>query len=143
MSSRCENNTAEEKVGASKTPRIAIVDDDESVREAIRNLLRSEGMVVDVFASAEEFLKSDSLKGVACLILDVRMTGISGLELQERLAFAHHEIPIIFITAHASDKEARTRALKADAVDFLHKPFSADALLKDVSEVLQSNVGST
>ena len=67
------------------------------------------------------------------------MTGMSGLELQERLVSAHHEIPIIFITAHASDKEARTRAMQAGAVDFLHKPFSEDALLKGVYQVLQSN----
>ena len=66
------------------------------------------------------------------------MTGMSGLELQERLVSAHHEIPIIFITAHASDTEARTRAMRAGAVDFLHKPFNDEALLKDVYGVLQS-----
>ena len=138
MKSRRENNTAREIAGTSETARIAIVDDDQSVREAIRSLLRSVGMVVDLFASAEEFLKSNSLD-TNCLILDVQMTGMSGLELQERLVSAHHEVPIIFITAHASDKEARMRALKAGAVDFLHKPFSEDALLKGVYQVLQSN----
>ena len=138
MKSRRENKTAKEIAGASETARIAVVDDDQSVREAIRSLLRSVGMVVDLFASAEEFLKAVSLKDTKCLILDVRMTGMSGLELQERLVSAHHEIPIIFITAHASDSEARTRAMQAGAVDFLHKPFSDEALLKDVYGVLQS-----
>ena len=119
MKSRRENNTAREIAGTSETARIAIVDDDQSVREAIRSLLRSVGMVVDLFASAEEFLKSDSLKDTNCLILDVQMTGMSGLELQERLVSAHHEIPIIFITAHASDKEARTRAHESRRRRFL------------------------
>jgi FixJ family two-component response regulator len=139
MSSRRENNTVQAKAGASETPRVVIVDDDESVREAIRSLLRSVGIVVEVFASAEEFLKSDALKDAACLILDVRMTGMSGLELQDRLVSAHYEIPIIFITAHASDAEARSRALKAGAVGFLHKPFSEEALLECVYQELQSN----
>jgi two-component system, LuxR family, response regulator FixJ len=137
MISRSENNTVQEKPSGSETPRVVIVDDDESVREAIRSLLRSVGIVVEVFASAEEFLKSDSLKDAACLILDVGMTGMSGLALQDRLVSAHSEIPIIFITAHASDKEARSRALKAGAVGFLHKPFSEEALLNDVYAVLQ------
>jgi FixJ family two-component response regulator len=142
MKSRRENNTAIKITGASDTARIAIVDDDQSVREAIRSLLRSVGMVVDLFASAEEFLKAVSLRDIRCLILDVQMTGMSGLELQERLVSAHHEIPIIFITAHASDIEARTRAMEAGAVDFLHKPFNDEALLKNVYGVLQSSGGT-
>jgi FixJ family two-component response regulator len=139
MKSRRENKTASEIAGALKTARIAVVDDDQSVREAIRSLLRSVGMVVDLFASAEEFLKTVSLKDITCLILDIQMTGMSGLELQERLVSAHHEIPIIFITAHASDTEARTRAMEAGAVDFLHKPFNDEALLRNVYGVLQSS----
>ena len=142
MKSRRENKTEREIAGGIETARIAVVDDDQSVREAIRSLLRSVGMVVDLFASAEEFLKKVSLKDTKCLILDVRMTGMSGLELQERLVSAHHEIPIIFITAHASDTEARTRAMQAGAVDFLHKPFNDEALLKDVYGVLQSLGGT-
>ena len=142
MKSRRENKTAREIAGASETARIAIVDDDQSVREAIKSLLRSVGMVVDLFASAEEFLKAVSLKDTKCLILDVRMTGMSGLELQERLVSAHHEIPIIFITAHAYDTEARTRAMQAGAVDFLHKPFNDEALLNEVYGVLQSHGGT-
>ena len=142
MKSRRENNRAIEIAGSSETARVAVVDDDQSVREAIRSLLRSVGMVVDLFASAEEFLKEVSLKDTKCLILDVRMTGMSGLELQERLVSAHHEIPIIFITAHASDTEARTRAMRAGAVNFLHKPFNDETLLKDVYGVLQSPGGN-
>ena len=142
MKNRRENNLAKEIAGAAETPRIAIVDDDQSVREAITSLLRSVGMVVDLFPSAEEFLKSVSLKEIKCLILDVRLTGMSGIELQERLVSAHHKIPVIFITAHASDSETRTRAMQAGAVDFLHKPFSHEALLKNVYRVLQSPGGA-
>src|ERR1051325_3379755 len=127
-----ESNTIQEHSSAAKTPHVSIVDDDESVREAIKSLLRSVGLGADVFASAEEFLKSDRLKNTACLILDVRMPGINGLELQELLAAAHYKIPIIFITANVSDGEARNRALQSGAVDFLSKPFSEETLLKDV-----------
>jgi FixJ family two-component response regulator len=143
MKSRRENNTIRETTGASYVSRVAIVDDDESVREAIKSLLRSVGMVAEAYASAEEFLNSDSLKDFACLILDVQMPGMGGLELQDRLLSRQHRIPIIFITAHASDKEARTRALQAGAVDFLYKPFSEEALLKAVCKVLQSWGGPT
>lgn len=142
MKSRRDNKTAREIAGALQTARIAVVDDDQSVREAIKSLLRSVGMIVDLFASAEEFLKAVSPKDVTCLILDVQMTGMSGLELQERLISANHEIPMIFITAHASDTEARTRAMEAGAVDFLHKPFNDEALLKNVYGVLQSSGGA-
>jgi FixJ family two-component response regulator len=128
---KSESNTVVE------APHVSIVDDDESVREAIKSLLRSVGLGADVFASAEEFLRSDRLKNTACLILDVRMPGISGLELQELLAAAHYKIPIIFITAHVSDCEARSRALRAGAVDFLSKPFNEETLLKDVYAVTE------
>ena len=129
------------KVNMSEIPRISIVDDDESVREAIKSLLRSVGFGADVFASAEEFLNSDYQHNAACLILDVRMPGMGGLELQQRLASADCRIPIIFITAHASDKEARARALQSGAVDFLYKPFSEEALLSDVYAALGSGGG--
>jgi len=124
------SNTVQE--GAVETPHISIVDDDESVREAIKSLLRSVGLGADVFASAEEFLTSGRLNDTACLIVDLRMPGMTGLELQELLAAAQYNIPIIFITAHVSDREARNRALHAGAVDFLSKPFSEETLLKDV-----------
>ena len=135
MSSASKNNLVQ--ASATETPRVSIVDDDESVREAIRSLLRSVGLSVDVFASAEDFLKSERVRDAACLILDVRMPGMSGLELQQWLASAHYDIPIIFMTAHASDRDARTRALGAGAVDFLYKPFSEDKLLTDVYAVLR------
>jgi len=137
-----ESNTVQEQSRAAQTPHVSIVDDDESVREAIKSLLRSVGLGADVFASAEEFLRSDRLKNTACLILDVRMPGMNGLELQKLLAAAHHKIPIIFITAHVSDREARNRALQAGAVDFLSKPFSEETLLNDVYAVTEFHGGS-
>ncbi|HEX8139568.1 MAG TPA: response regulator [Pyrinomonadaceae bacterium] len=120
----------------SEIPHVSVVDDDESVREAIRSLLRSVGLSADVFASAEDFLNSGHLHETACLILDVRMPGMGGLELQQQLASDNRRIPIIFITAHASDEEARSRALRLGAIDFLFKPFSEDALLNDVYAAL-------
>ena len=131
----------QENSKALETARVSIVDDDESVREAIRGLLRSVGIRADVFASGEEFLKSDAAKDTACLILDVRMPGMSGLELQARLAAAGYKIPLIFITAHASDREARARALQAGAVDVLYKPFKEEVLLKHVYAALQTSGG--
>jgi FixJ family two-component response regulator len=134
-------NTVQENSKALETARVLIVDDDESVREAIKGLLRSVGIHADVFASGEEFLKSDAAKDTACLILDVRMPGMSGLELQARLTAAGYKIPLIFITAHASDREARTRALEAGAVDVLYKPFKEEVLLKHVYAALQTSGG--
>lgn len=135
------NETAQETSETTKTARISIVDDDESVRDAIKSLLRSVGLRADVFASAEEFLKSDALENTACLILDVRMRGMSGLELQQQLAKANYKIPLIFITAHASDREARTRALQAGAIDVLYKPFKEEILLKHVYAALSADTG--
>ena len=114
------------------TSRISIVDDDASMRDAIRGLLRSAGFDADVFASAEEFLTSARLHGTSCLVLDVRMPGMSGIELQERLIASSHAIPIIFITAHA-DEDERARALDRGAIDCLQKPFSDDALLEAIA----------
>ena len=131
----------QENSKALETARVSIVDDDESVREAIRGLLRSVGIRADVFASGEEFLKSDAAKDTAFLILDVRMPGMSGLELQARLAAAHYEIPLICISAHASDRGARARALEAGAVDFLYKPFNEEVLLKHVYAALRTSGG--
>jgi FixJ family two-component response regulator len=96
---------------------ISIIDDDESVREALQGLMRSVGFAVNVFASAEEFLDSDRLHDTDCLILDVRLPGMNGLELQRQLAISHSEIPIIFITSYEDD-EMRARALNAGAVDY-------------------------
>src|SRR5215467_11897266 len=121
----------------SNLPLISVVDDDTSVRESLQCLIRSYGFAVEVFASAEEFLKSDHLRKTRCLILDVRMTGTNGLELQRRLAASHREIPVIFITAHGGET-ARSQALKDGAVDYLLKPFREEALLHAIHAALDS-----
>ena len=122
----------------SERPLITVVDDDAALLDAIRSLLRSVGLRVAVFASAEEFLHSGQLQATACLILDVRMPRMSGLELQRQLAMAPCPVPIIFITAHGDD-ETRARALRAGAVAFLDKPFSDEALLQAVQAALPAS----
>lgn len=124
----------------STRPLIAVVDDDESIREALQSLLRSVGLRAEVYASAEDFLQSSHLPDTACLIVDVRMLRMSGLELQRQLATAHCPLPLIFITAHG-DAETRARALRAGAVAFLDKPFSDEVLLGAVYAALQSSRG--
>jgi FixJ family two-component response regulator len=114
-----------------KTQLIAIVDDDESVRSAIHGLLKSVGLKTRLFASAEEFLAFGQHRETACVITDIRMPGMSGLELQARLAEEHCRIPIIFITAYA-DAKARMQAMRAGAVEFLGKPFDDEVLLESV-----------
>ena len=114
-------------------PLVSVVDDDESVRESLRGLIRSVGFRVEAFASAEEFSNSEQLHATDCLILDVRMPGMTGLELQRHLAASEHDIPIIFITAHASDESVRSRALRDGAVAYLTKPFSEEALLEAIN----------
>ena len=108
--------------------KISIVDDDESMRVAIKTLLASLGMNVEEFASAEAFLDSESSRCSDCLILDVRMPGLSGPELQRRLVADDKRIPIIFVTAFYTEEE-RTKAMAAGAVAFLSKPFNEDELL--------------
>ena len=122
----------------SENPLIAVVDDDASMRGALRNLLRSVGFRAAAFASAEEFLQASQIQGTACAIVDVRMPGMSGLELQQHLATIQYPIPLIFITAHG-DAEARARALRAGAVDFLYKPFSEEVLLRAIQSALQAS----
>ena len=107
----------------SEIPLIAVVDDDEAIREALQSLLRSVGVSAEMFGSAEDFWYAGQLQDMACLIVDVRMPRMSGLELQRQLAAAHYLIPLIFITAHG-DPATRARALRAGAVAFLDKPFS-------------------
>jgi FixJ family two-component response regulator len=116
------------KTRVPETQKISIVDDDEAVREALKSLLKSVGFQADTFASAEEFLSSGQLPCTACLILDVRMPGMSGVELHDRLSASHRGLPVVFISAHADD-DARARALENGAVGFLQKPFSDEALL--------------
>lgn len=107
---------------------ISIVDDDDSVRQALKSLIDSVGFRAEVFGSGEEYLNSPQVYQTDCLIADVRMPGMSGLELQDRLHAANSPIPIIFISAH-DDGDAKARALRAGAIGYLQKPFSEDALL--------------
>jgi FixJ family two-component response regulator len=116
---------------------VAIVDDDESVRVALEGLLRSAGLTAQAFESAENFLESGQQLKSACLIADIRMPGMSGLELQAKLNAEHCRIPIIFITAHG-DSQMRMQALRAGAVEFLAKPFNDEALLESVRAALES-----
>ena len=115
---------------------ICVVDDDVSVRESLEGLMRSVGFAVNTFASAEEFLDSDRLRNTDCLILDVRLAGMNGLELQRQLATSHSEIPIIFITSYEDD-EVRARALNRGAVAYLLKPFNDEELLDAIDAALQ------
>jgi FixJ family two-component response regulator len=117
-------------------PLISIVDDDDSLRNSLNNLLRSVGYRLADFSSAEEFLNSSQLHDTACLILDVRMPGMSGLDLQRQLVANNSRIPIIFITSHGDD-DARARALAAGAVAFLYKPFREEALLEAIDSALK------
>jgi FixJ family two-component response regulator len=122
--------------GAGPVPnRLAVIDDDASVREALKGLLRAAGFSVEVYPSAEEFLTSGDLEDTACLILDVRMPGMSGFDLQERLKASRVAMPLIFITADG-DGAVRARALADGAVDFLHKPFKELALLSAIEKAL-------
>jgi FixJ family two-component response regulator len=120
-----------------KTRLVAIVDDDDSVRGALHGMLKAVGLPALAFASAEEFLKSGQQHHAACLIADIRMPGISGLELQAKLNAEHCRIPTIFITAHG-DAQMRMQALRAGAVEFLAKPFDDEALLETVRAALES-----
>jgi len=115
---------------------IAIVDDDESVRSALQGLLKSSELPARTFASAEDFLDSGEQATAGCLITDLRMPGISGLELQAKLKAADCEIPVIFITAHA-DEQAQRQALRAGALAFITKPFDDEILLASVRRALE------
>jgi FixJ family two-component response regulator len=125
-----------------KVPVISIVDDDESVREATKGLVRSFGYVAATFASAEEFLQSDHVRDTSCLISDVQMSGLSGVELQDRLNAAGHRVPIIFITAFPEER-IRSRVLKAGACGFLTKPFNDDSLFECLDMALKSHDGES
>src|ERR1700682_1059171 len=116
-------------------PLISVIDDNDAVRESLKGLIRSVGFAVEVFPSAERFLSSDQLDDTQCLILDVRMPGIGGPELQRRLVRSNRDIPIIFITAHGNEA-ARSQALKDGAADYLFKPFSEQALLNAINAAL-------
>jgi len=121
-----------------EVPLISIVDDDESVREALKSLIDSVGFRAELFRSGKEFLNSAHVSETACLIADVRMPGMSGLELQDRLNAAHFSVPIVFISAH-EDEDARARGLRGGAVAFLQKPFSEDSLLGAITDCLEKS----
>ena len=118
-------------------PLIAVVDDDDSVRDSLGGLFRSVGFTARAFASAAAFLQSDDLAKTDCVILDVRMPGMGGLELQRRLVACHPELPVIFMTAH-DDPRTRSQALSGGAAGYLIKPFSEEALLDAVRGALGS-----
>jgi FixJ family two-component response regulator len=120
-----------------KGKMVAIVDDDELMRSALQGMLKSVGLASQAFASAEEFLKSGQHAQTACLIADIRMPGMSGLELQAKLNAEHCRIPTIFITAHG-DTKLRMQALRAGAVEFLAKPFDDEVLLESVRAALEN-----
>jgi FixJ family two-component response regulator len=115
---------------------VAIVDDDESVQLALRDLIESDGLPAICFGSAEQFLDSQARSQVACLIADIRMPGMSGLELQAKLKAERCRIPVIFITAHG-DVEMRIHAMRQGAVEFLNKPFDDAVLLEIVHAALE------
>jgi FixJ family two-component response regulator len=120
-----------------RTKVVAVVDDDDLTRSALQGLLQAAGLWVQAFASAEEFLNSGQQQQTACLITDIRMPGMSGLELQAKLNGERCRIPIIFVTAHG-DEEMRMQALRAGAVEFMPKPFDSRALLESVREALEN-----
>lgn len=116
-------------------PTVYVVDDDASIRESLSSLIRAEGMAVEVFASALDFLALDQLKDFSCVVLDVRMPGLDGLSLQDELNKRGWEVPVIFITGHGDVPDA-VRAMKAGAIDFLKKPFEDFTLLRAITTAL-------
>jgi len=119
---------------------VAIVDDDESVRDAIKRLMRSMGLAAEVFASAEEFLRSPDLNRTGCLVVDFSMPNMNGLDLRRSLLLQRREIPTILMTAYPSD-DVRARALQAGVIGYLTKPFSDHELLSYVRTALDSGNG--
>jgi FixJ family two-component response regulator len=118
-----------------ETPTVFVVDDDASMRDALKNLFRSVGLNVETFGVAHEFLSRERAKGPGCLVLDVRLPGLSGLDVQRQLADANIQIPIVFITGHG-DIQMSVRAMKAGAVEFLTKPFRDQDLLDAVQQAV-------
>lgn len=121
---------------SSSTPIVFVVDDDISVRESLELLIRSEGWKPEIFASAQEFLERPRALVPSCIVLDVSLPGLNGLELQQRVAVERPDMPIIFITGHG-DVPMSVQAMKAGAVEFLTKPFSDHALLSAVRQALE------
>lgn len=120
-----------------RVPTIAVIDDDESVRWATGNLVKSLGLCVIAFASAEEFLESPRFDDVSCIISDIQMPGMNGLELQQHLARAAPERPLIFMTAFL-EKRLRKQAMEAGAIGFFSKPFEAQRLIECITRALDA-----
>jgi FixJ family two-component response regulator len=116
-------------------PTVFVIDDDESIREALKDLIESVGLHVETFTSAQQFLQSQRANAPGCLVLDVRLPGLSGLDLQRQLAAANIHTPIIFVTGHA-DISMTVRAMKGGAVEFLTKPFRDQELLDAIRQAL-------
>ena len=123
--------------GASST--VFVVDDDPSVRKSLTRVMTSAGYAVEAFASARDFLTREPLAGPCCVVLDVRMPGLTGLDLQETLALAGHRMPIVFITGHG-DISMSVKAMKRGAVDFLTKPFDVESLLDAIQRAVTKEV---
>lgn len=121
-----------------RTGIVAIVDDDEPLREALGSVMKAAGFATEAFASAEEFLTSPHRQNTTCLILDVRLPGMSGIELQKRLLDAKCPVPIVFLTAHG-DASLRDVVMKAGAAGYLNKPVRSDALLKEIHSAIESS----
>src|SRR5262249_49780972 len=115
---------------------VFVIDDDPSMRESLKNLIRSVGLRAEAFGSADEFLGSQRMEGPGCLVLDVRMPGMSGLDLQKRMVEAGTDIPIIFLTGHA-DIPMSVQAMKAGAAEFLTKPVREQDLLDAIQQALE------
>ncbi len=126
------------KADSDTKPLVLVVDDSPSIRNSTQRLLRSFGFRAEAFASACEFLGAQLINECACLILDVRMPRVDGLELQRRLATTHPLLPIVFFTAHGNADE-RQQAMEAGAVAFLHKPVTAEILLQAIQDALRRN----
>src|SRR6266498_5738682 len=125
-----------------KNGLVFIVDDDTGTRESLRNLIRSAGLSAQTFSSAQEFLAAERPKGPSCLVLDVQLPGLSGLDLQQELAKAGVKIPIIFITGHG-DIPTSVRAIKAGALEFLTKPIDREDLLRAIHQAIARNQRAT
>jgi FixJ family two-component response regulator len=130
------------KAALSKLPLVAIIDDDASVRATTDSLVRSLGYIVNTFASAEEFLRSNRLDDLSCVIADVQMPGMSGVELQAHLLTQGDQVPFIFVTAFP-DEGVRAQALRAGAICYLTKPFDGDSLIQGLQAALKKRDGGT
>jgi FixJ family two-component response regulator len=133
---QCSAMESQKESSISGRSLVSVVDDDESVRESLPDLLREFGFAANSFSSAEEFLSSKTFDETRCLVLDIAMPGMGGLELQQELERSGQKIPIVFMTAH-KDTAVQTRAFKQGAVSFLLKPFSDTALLEAVKAALE------